>query len=297
MVDGADHVEVVVRAGARLGEGPVWDARSGRLVWVDVLASRVYLTDTNTGASDEIPTPLHVGAVVPRAAGGFVAALQDGFWLIGMGPPGLITRVPEARPGLRFNDGKCDPAGRFWAGTMAYDESPGAGALYCLGADGRATRVLGGVSISNGLAWSLDGLTMYHIDSPTQRIDAFSFAPSTGEISDRRQLVQIPPDLGVPDGMTVDAEGGLWVALWNGSAVHRYLDGRLDRVIELPVTKPTSCTFGGPDLDELFITSASEGLSTEERDSQPLAGAIFRLRPGVRGFLPVPFVEATAAGG
>lgn len=291
-VDFADPVEVVLAPGARLAEGPIWDARSERLVWVDVLANRVYLTDTNTGASDEIETPLHVGAVVPRAGGGFVAALQDGFWVIGMGPPEVITRVPEARLSLRFNDGKCDPAGRFWAGTMAYDESPAAGALYRLGPDGRARRVLDGVSISNGLAWSTDGLTMYYIDSPTQRIDAFSFAPSTGEISDRRMLVRIPPEAGVPDGMTIDAEGGLWVALWGGSAVHRYLDGRLDRVVQLPVSNPTSCAFGGPGLDELFVTSASEWLSVRERAAQPLAGSIFRLRPGVRGIPPTTFAEA-----
>lgn len=287
-----DRVEVVVGPGARLAESPVWDARSGQLVWVDVLARRVYLTDTSTGASDEIVTPLHVGAVVPRAAGGFMAALEDGFWMIGMGPPQLITRLPEAGPGLRFNDGKCDPDGRFWAGTMAYDESPGAGALYRLGPDGRAARVLDDVTISNGLAWSADGLTMYYIDSPTQRIDAFSFAPASGEISDPRPLVHIPPEMGVPDGMTIDAEGGLWVALWGGSAVHRYLDGHLDRVVRLPVSMPTSCTFGGPDLDELFVTSASEGLSAEARAAQPLAGAIFRLRPGVRGLPPAPYVEA-----
>ncbi|RPH36236.1 MAG: SMP-30/gluconolactonase/LRE family protein [Chloroflexi bacterium] len=292
MLDSANHVEVVVRAGARLGEGPVWDTRSGRLVWVDVLASRVYLTDIDTGASDEIETPLHAGAVAPRAAGGFVAALQDGFWVIGMGPPELITRVPEARPDLRFNDGKCDPAGRFWAGTMAYDGARGAGALYRLGADGLAERILDGVTISNGLAWSADGLTMYYVDSATQQIDTFSFAPSTGEISDRRCLVQIPSEMGAPDGMTIDADGGLWVALWGGSAVHRYVDGRLDRVVQLPISMPTSCTFGGAELDELYITSMSEGLSDEQRAAQPLAGAIFRLRPGVRGVPPAIFAGA-----
>lgn len=292
MVDGADHVEVILPAGARLGEGPVWDTRSGRLVWVDVLAGRVHVTDVRSGTDELIEVPLHVGAVAPRAAGGFVAALQDGFWVIGVGPPELMTRVPEARPGLRFNDGKCDPAGRFWAGTMAYDVAPGAGALYRLGPDGRADRVLDGVTISNGLAWSADGLTMYYIDSPTQRVDAFSFVPDTGEISDRRPVVRIPSELGGPDGMTIDAEGGLWVALWGGSAVHRYLDGRLDRVVQLPVSMPTSCTFGGVDLDELYITSMSEGLSAEERAAQPLAGAIFRLRPGVRGIPPATFGEA-----
>lgn len=291
-MDVDDRVELVVAAGARLGEGPVWDARTGRLVWIDILAKRIYLTDVQTGESEVVETPLHVGAIVPRAAGGFVAALQDGFWVIGNGDPLLLTRIPEARAGLRFNDGKCDPVGRFWAGTMAYDESPSAGALYRLGPDARATLMLDGVTISNGLAWSVDGHTMYLIDTPTQRIDAFSFTPSTGEIDDRRPLVHISPEFGAPDGMTIDAEGGLWVALWGGAAVHRYLHGRLDRVIKLPVTQPTSCTFGGENLDELFVTSASEGLSAEARSAQPLAGAIFRLRPGVRGIAAATYFGA-----
>ena len=133
---------------------------------------------------------------------------------------------------------------------------------------------------------------MFYIDTPTQRVDAFSYALETGEITDRRPVVQIPANLGSPDGMTIDAEGGLWVALWGGSAVHRYVDGRLDRVIALPVSQPTSCAFGGPDLDQLFVTSAWKGLSAERRATEPLAGSLFRLRPGVRGVLPFAFGDA-----
>lgn len=286
------RVEVLVAAGAELGEGPSWDVRSGRLVWIDVPARQIFQTDVRTGVSDAIEVPLPIGAVASRAAGGFIAALEDGFWVVGTGPARQVARVPEARPGLRFNDGKCDPAGRFWAGTMAYDQSAEAGALYRLGPDGRATLVLDGVTLSNGLAWSADGLTMFFIDSPTQRIDAFAFSPSGGEISDRRPVVHIPPEAGVPDGMTIDVEGGLWVALWSGGAVHRYLDGHLDRVITLPVSQPTSCAFGGDTFDELFVTSASDGLSAEERAAQPLAGAVFRLRPGVRGLPPASYIGA-----
>ena len=291
-MDLGDTVDVVVAAGAVLGEGPSWDARSGRLLWIDVVAKQIFLTDVRTGASEVVPVPLPIGAVVPRAAGGFLAALEDGFWVVGDGPQHRVTTVPEARPGLRFNDGKCDPEGRFWAGTMADDQSPAAGALYRLGPDGQATLVLDGVTLSNGLAWSADGLTMYFIDSPTQRIDAFSFTPSTGEIRDRRPLVQIPREVGIPDGMTIDTQGGLWVALWDGGAVHRYLDGRLDRVINLPVSQPTSCAFGGDNFEELFVTSACDGLSSEQRAAQPLAGAVFRIRPGVRGLPPASYFEA-----
>ena len=288
----SDGVEVAVESGARLAEGPIWDSRTNRLVWVDILASRIHLTDVGSGDTEVIEVPLHVGAVAPREAGGFVAALQDGFWVVGDGPPRRITQVAEARPGLRFNDGKCDPAGRFWAGTMAYDQATGAAALYRLDADGQATRVLDGLTISNGLAWSLDGRTMYYIDTPTQRIDAFSFTPATGEIRDRRPVIRIPSEAGAPDGMTIDAEGGLWVALWGGGAIHRYLDGQLEQVIRLPVSQPTSCTFGGDGLDELYVTSAWDGLSPAERRAQPLAGAIFRLRPGVRGMPAAAFAGA-----
>ena len=276
-------VETVVAAGAELGEGPIWDARSGRIAWVDILGRRIHLTDSVTGATESIETPLQVGAIAPRAKGGFVAALQDGFWVMGDGPARRIATVPEARPGLRFNDGKCDPAGRFWAGTMAYDQAAGAAALYRLDAEGRPTRVIDGVTISNGLDWSIDGTAMYYIDSPLHRIDVFDFEPATGEIANRRIAIQIPRETGTPDGLTIDADGGIWVALWGGGAVHRYLDGRLDQVIKLPVSKPTSCAFGGAELDELYVTSASQGLSDTDRRAQPLAGALFRIRTGIRG--------------
>lgn len=282
-------VEVLVAAKAELGEGPVWDIRTARLAWVDILGRRIHLTDPATGATESIEVPSHVGAIAPRTAGGFVAALQDGFWVVGDGPIRKLASVPEAGPTVRFNDGKCDPSGRFWAGTMAYDEAPGAACLYRLDTDGTVARVLDGVTISNGLAWTADARTMYYIDSPTRRVDAFAFDPDTGSISERRTVVRIPEGAGSPDGMTIDADGGLWVALWGGSAIHRYVNGRLDRVVSMPVSRPTSCAFGGPDLDELFITSAWKGLTTAERDAQPLAGSLFRLRPGVRGVLPQAF--------
>lgn len=276
-------VEVVVAAEAELGEGPVWDGRTNRLVWVDIMGPSIHQTDVRTGRTDSIAVPLHVGAVVPRALGGYVAALQDGFWVVGDGPSRRLTEVPNPGGKLRFNDGKCDPVGRFWAGTIAYDAAAGAASLYCLDTDETVTHVLDGITISNGLAWSRDGDTMFYIDSPTKRIDAFNFTLSTGAISDRRTVVDLSAGIGEPDGMTIDAEGGLWVAVWGAGAVHRYVFGRLDRVLKLPVSQPTSCAFGGTDLDELYVTSAWKGLSKSERNEQPLAGALFRVRPGVRG--------------
>jgi sugar lactone lactonase YvrE len=284
-----DQVEVVVAAHCELGEGPLWDARTGRIAWVDILGRQVYLHDPATGATESIATPLDVGAIVPRRAGGFMAALQDGFWIVGDGPARRVATVPEARPELRFNDGKCDPAGRFWAGTMPYDEVSPVGALYRLDRDGSVARILDGVTISNGLAWSGDGTTFSYIDTPTRRVDAFSYDATTGEITNRRTVVEIPEAAGWPDGMTIDAEDGLWVALWGGSAVHRYVNGRLDRVVALPVSQPTSCAFGGANLDELYITSAWKGLSTDARREEPLAGCLFRIRPGVRGMAAIEY--------
>ena len=277
------EVEVVVALGSELAEGPIWDDRTGRLVWVDILGRRIHSTDPATGATDSIETPLHVGAVAARERGGFVAALQDGFWIVGDGPARRIAAVPEARPGLRFNDGKCDPAGRFWAGTMQYAVTPATAALYRLDLDGRPTLVVPDVTLSNGLAWSGDGRTMFYVDSRTHRIDAFDFELATGAVSGRRTVVEIPAADGSPDGVTIDEEDGLWVALAHGSAVRRYVDGRVDREIRLPVSLVTSVTFGGPDRDELFITSAWEHMTAEERAREPLAGAVFRARPGVRG--------------
>jgi sugar lactone lactonase YvrE len=290
--DLADDVEVVVAAGAELGEGPFWDVRSARLVWVDIVGRSILLTDTRTGHTDTIDVPLDVGSVVPRDDGGFVAALRDGFWVVDDGPPRRVHQVSGTGAGVRFNDGKCDPAGRFWAGTMAEDFAAGAAALYRLDPSGVVTKMLDDVTVSNGLAWSGDGRTMYYIDTPTRRIDAFTFSPATGAISDRRTVIEVPRELGHPDGMTIDAAGGLWVALWDGHAVHRYVEGRLDRVVELPVARPTSCAFGGPSFGELYVTSASTGLSADERTAQPLAGALFRIHTEVGGV--APFTYGTA---
>ena len=173
---------------------------------------------------------------------------------------------------------------------MAYAGTPGAGSLYRLDPDLSVTTMLKGVTISNGLGWSPDGLTMYYIDTPTRGVDAFAFDPPTGEIADRRRIIDIPPDNGLPDGMTVDSEGGLWVALWGGDAVHRYLpDGTLERIVELPCRVVTSSAFGGALLDELFITTASLGLTPDELEAQPGAGGLFSCRPGLRGLPSGPF--------
>jgi sugar lactone lactonase YvrE len=210
-----------------------------------------------------------------------VVATERGFSLVDEGAGIRSLGALWADPGIRMNDGACDPQGRFYAGSMAYDESPGRGNLYRLDPSHDVTVVLTGVTVSNGLGWSPDGKTAYYIDSPTRRIDVLRFDPETGRFANRRPLVAVPEGDGVPDGLSVDSEGGIWVALWHGSALHRYLpDGSLDGTLSLPVSNPTSCAFGGVDLDTLFITTSAQSVSL---DVEPAAGALFSCRPGFSG--------------
>ena len=282
--------ELVVTFGSMVGEGPVWDARIERLAWVDIGEARLYLT-ARDGDTRTIQLPAAIGSFAPRASGGWVAALADGFWAVAEdGSVERIADVQSDRPDLRFNDGKCDPQGRFWAGTMAHDHRADAGALYRLDPDLSVHRMIDAISISNGLDWSLDGRTMYYVDTPTHRVDRLDFDPADGSISGRRPFVAVDPADGNPDGLTVDVEGGVWLALWDGWVVRRYLpDGSLDREIRLPVSEVTCPAFGGPDLDELYITSAWEELSEAQHAAEPLAGGLFRVRPGIRGRLPTLF--------
>jgi sugar lactone lactonase YvrE len=287
-----DEGDVFIRAAGTLCEGPCWHARTGRLVWVDILAGRVASADPATGETEhwELGTP--VGAVAPRASGGWVAAVERGFLRLDTqwASDGPVAAAPSQPDGTRFNDGRCDGQGRFWAGTLAYDGTPGVASLYRFDPDGTVTRVLAGVTNSNGLAWSPDGSAMYYVDTGRGTVDRMSFDPVTGDVSLRRTLVRIPPADGVPDGLTVDSEGFFWLALWGGGSVRRYApDGTLERTVHLPVEQVTSMTFGGTDLDELFITTASDGLDAAQLRDQPLAGSLFRHRPGVAGLPPAQF--------
>jgi sugar lactone lactonase YvrE len=265
------------------GEGPVWDAGAGVLRWVDMLAGDV-LTLEPTGTV----TRRHVGDVAaafrPRTAGGMVVAVERGFVLVDA--DGEVGPVREAftDTGVRMNDGGCDPAGRFFCGSMAYDETPGRGALYRFDPDGTVTPVLDGLTISNGIAWTPDGSRCVYVDTGTGRVDAFDYDVTTATLSDRRPVVEVDPGHGQPDGLALDAEGGIWVALWQGGAVHRYTaEGRLDVVVELPARQVTACAFGGPDRDRLFVTTSRLGLA----DAESSAGAVFVADVGVRG-APVP---------
>jgi sugar lactone lactonase YvrE len=221
-----------------------------------------------------------VSAVAPREAGGFLLASRPGFaTLDDSGVFSLIVEVEAELPENRMNDGKCDPRGRFWAGTMSEWNRPRAGSLYRLDNDGSVTQVVGAVTISNGLDWSIDEKIMYYVDSLTHGLDAFDFTAETGQVRDRRRVADIPESLGIPDGITLDEQGFIWVALHGGNAVHRYSpEGLLERRIELPVSLVTSCSFGGPNLDDLYITSA-----VDPDRHEPLAGSIFCYRSDVAG--------------
>ena len=284
MVRTLPEAQLFVDARARLGEGPVWDARSDRLLWVDIEGMALHSTDPQSGATETLPLPLPIGVAVPRQSGGFVAALEDGFYAIDVdGGTELIAAIDNRAGDLRFNDGACDPAGRFLAGTMAYDFRPDAGSLYRLEPDLSVSRLVESVTISNGLGWSPDGGTMYYVDTPTRRIDAFDYDVESGALARRRPFVEIEGE-GRPDGLCVDVDGAVWVALWPGWSVRRYLaDGTLDAILPLPVAQVSSCVFGGPALDELFITTAWSTLSDEQRAGQPLAGSLFRASVGTRG--------------
>jgi sugar lactone lactonase YvrE len=284
-----DSIELILDAQAALGEGPIWHAPTQRLYWVNIAQGEVHVYDTRANADRTIQVGQPVGTVVPRHSGGVMLAVKAGFASLDLETEKLIVwEDPEPHlPQNRFNDGKCDPAGRFWAGTMT-DGSPtvlGAGTLYCLDAARQVTPRLGQVSISNGLAWSRDKKTMYFIDSLAYSVDAFDYDDATGEIGNRRTVITVGENGNVPDGMTMDADGMLWVAQYGGSCVRRWdpADGRLLQTIELPATQITACAFGGPDLDELYITSARTGLDEAALARQPHAGGIFKVRPGVRG--------------
>jgi sugar lactone lactonase YvrE len=264
------------------GEGPVWSEAWGGLRWVDMLAGDVLsLSDDGTVERRHVGT---VAAVLrPRSRGGAVIGVERGFAL--EEPNGVLTAIPElwTDTGVRMNEGGCDPDGRFYCGSMAYDKTPGAGALYRLDQD-RSTRVVvEHVTISNGLDWSPDGSRAYYNDTDTYRVDVFDYDGETG-LTNRRAFATISPEDGRPDGLTVDAEGGVWVALNHSGTVRRYTpEGAPDAVVEVPPRQVTACTFGGARLNQLFITTSRENLPPGE---DPLAGSLFRAEVGAQG-LPV----------
>jgi sugar lactone lactonase YvrE len=265
---------------AHLAEGPLWSAREGRLYWVDILAPAIHRFDPLSGRNEERALDRLVSAVAERRSGGLVALTQHGLETLDFASGRLSPLVrPEAdNPEHRFNDGKCDAAGRLWAGTMRLDASAADGSLYRIDASLRAQRMDGGFTVSNGLDWSPDGRRLYFADSAAGHVYAYDFASRDGTLGERRVLVALRPEDGRPDGLAVDSAGTIWVAIWDGWSVRRYApDGRLLEIVRLPVPRPTSLCFGGADLKTLFVTSARVRLPAHVLAEAPLSGSLFAM--------------------
>jgi sugar lactone lactonase YvrE len=283
-------VTVAFDIGAELGEGALWDWRHDLLVAVDIPAGHVLLNDPGDGSTKSIEVGQPVSAAMLRGEHDLLLAVRDGFATLDLdtGVVEPLLSVEADKPANRMNDAACDARGRCFAGTMATDDTPGAGTLYRLDEDLSVHAVLDGLTISNGLGWSPSGDVMYHIDSKAGGVDAHDFDANSGALSGRRRLVDTDSSWGLPDGLATDAEGGIWVAFWDGSALRRFsAEGELTETLELPAARPTRPAFGGTDLDELYVTSAK--LDPEQTLDGDLGGAIFVLEPGVRGVRAHPF--------
>ncbi|HUP67206.1 MAG TPA: SMP-30/gluconolactonase/LRE family protein [Sphingomicrobium sp.] len=275
---------------AILGEGPVWVPGEEALYWVDIKGRKIFRLSDN-GEISQWPTPFRVGSIAPRASGGFLAGTDQGIAEIDLstGQLKLLFNPEEALPGNRFNDGKVDRAGRFWAGTMDDSEREASGTLYRFEPDLSFSAVDTGYKVTNGPAFSPDGGRMYHNDSARQLTYVFDL-DEAGNAANRRVFLEFGEGDGYPDGITVDAEGCLWIAFWDGAAVRRFApQGDLLETIEMPIARPTSCAFGGPNLDRLYVTSASIELDETALRMQPNAGGLFMVTPGVRGVADLPF--------
>jgi sugar lactone lactonase YvrE len=273
---------------ALLGEGARWDARRSELLVVDIVDGLV----VRGALADDGDVRLVRGYRLATTVGAVAPIDGDDGWIVAAGrgivhltPDGDVHPLAELAPGdARMNDGACDPLGRFWAGTLAHDHRPGGGALYRFGTDGHSELMIDGLTISNGIGWSPDGTTMYLVDSGPRVVHAYGFDPATGAIAGRSTLITVPEEVGAPDGLTIDAAGDLWVAIYGGGRVHHYApDGELREVLAVPAAQTTSCAFAGPRLDRLYVTTATENWSDEQRRAEPTAGLVYRIDTDATG--------------
>jgi sugar lactone lactonase YvrE len=288
------EVSCVLSAKAQIGEGPVWSVAEQRLYWADITGKQLNIFNPADGSNQSFDLPELVTSISPRQSGGLILTLRSSFAFFDP-KTGKLDKVAEPepdKPGNRFNDGKCDRQGRMWGGTMGDVEwDQPLGSLYRFDANRKVTRMEEGICCSNGLGWSPDSKTMYFTESFKYRIFAYDFDAATGNISNRRVFINLDPhEAAFPDGMTVDAEGYVWCAQPMFGRLARYSPtGKLDRVIELPVSRGTSVMFGGPNLDILYVTTMRLMLSEEQLAEEPLAGSLLALRPGVKGLPETPF--------
>lgn len=271
-----------------LGEGPLWHPMEKCLYWVDIVAATLYRLNHDKSIGKFV-MPSEIGSIAWRSKGGLIAALKDRFVTINT-ITGTIQNIALPLQGIKnvlFNDGKCDRQGRFWAGTKDVVEQDPIGALYCLN-NGDVTEMLNGFTVSNGIAWNLDNSLMYICDSPARQIYQYEFDSKHGSLGEMHVFAQIPKEKGCPDGLTVDSQGYLWSCHWDGWQITRYAPtGEIDSVIPMPIPRPTSCCFGGPDLTTLYVTSASIGLTAAQVADAPQSGMLFAIETGIKG-LPEP---------
>ncbi len=283
-----ENIEKVCGIRCKLGEGPCWDGSNQILYWIDIIKKNIHSFNFNNNKTKTINLEKYIGSIGLRRNGGIVAALQDGFYFIDekTGEAELIKRVKDNSDHKRFNDGKIDALGNFWAGTVSYDEEQPIGILYCLKSDFKLLKFFNGITISNGITWSSDNKKMYYIDTPTMKVDIFDFNIESNYLGNRKIAFEIPKDIGYPDGMTIDIEDKLWIAHWGGHKVCRWdpITKKIIEIIKIPVKRVSCCTFGGKDLSELFITTASVGFTENltdniERDS----GCIYKVETKTKG--------------
>ncbi len=272
---------------AVLGEGAIWNHKTDKLYWIDIEKGILFIYNPANRETMQYPFNKKIGTVVPTLEGNALVALQDGIYELNLttGKVEFLDNPIENTPDIRFNDGKCDPAGRFWVGTMALNMRKDGASLYRYGTDGVLKKMLDSVTISNGIVWTSDHKTMYYIDTPTQQVKRFRYDEQTGEIYPDGVAVTIPKNMGSPDGMTIDEEDMLWIAHWGGYGVYRWnpQTGKLLQKIAVPAKNVTSCAFGGEKLDYLYITTASSGNTPEELEKYPASGGLFIVKPGVKG--------------
>ena len=280
------EVQIIVDAKALLGEGSIWHPLENKLYWIDIEGKLLHIYDPVTKMDMHHNCGARIGTVVHVQSGGALVALQNGIHKIDTETGELTFMInPLNDPAIRFNDGKCDPSGRFWVGTYALDGRKEVAVLYRFDPDKSIHLMLKNITNSNGVVWSADKKMMYYIDTPTQAVQGFDYDDETGQISNGRVVVHIPKKEGAPDGMAIDNEGKLWIALWRGGAVGRFdpLTGKMLEKIKVPAPQVSSCAFGGKDLKTLYITTARKSLSEDELKDFPLSGGLFAVEPGVQG--------------
>jgi len=289
------NITIAYPAKALLGEGAFWNHRTQELYWIDIEGKKLHVYSPEKNQNNSFDMPSRIGTVVPTSKNKFLVALEDGIYNFEKEKEQLtlFSDIEAQVSTNRFNDGKCDPAGRLWAGTMRMDESEAAAKLYSIESDGSFAARLDSITISNGIVWAKDKKTMYYIDTPTMQIRAFDFDLETGNISNERIAVQVSKELGFPDGMAIDENDKLWVGMWDGNAVIQFdpISGTVMKKINVPAHNVTSCAFGGEDFSTLYITSARVDMTEEELLQYPDAGSVFKVDLDVRGVPSSFFLE------